>query len=816
MANIEKKSRAESVKEPFQKDLTFLEESLPSTDFMEYPLELFISFIEHAQMVRNTMPWCKNLSEDFYQEYVLMPRINDEDLVNIRPHFYSELLSRIENLTDGEAVIEVNRWCHEKATYQQADPRTESPRTMYLSGSGRCGEESVFLVTALRSIGIAARQIYTPLWNHCDDNHAWVEAWVDGHWRFLGACEPEPILDRGWFNAAASRAVLIHSRRFSPAPPNEHEQLAGTSGCVYYYNQTSRYANTRKVMFHVVGENLQPIPDATVILYLMNTACFYPITELLTDANGVVNLSLGEGTFLVSIKKGDFYTEFLCDEIGDINKTIQLGCFTKSSEWVSFPIHSAKASAVIPSLDDDLREKRSLIQNEGTLLREKRQEEFFLESQFGAPTGYEDILKYSGGNWKEIVDFISVDEDPIRKSLILSLAPKDYKDITTAILNDHLQARQFDGKYAEDIFVKYLLSPRIEWERITPWRGFFLSAISQENQLKWGSEPNRLWDELHQTISPLSSQHYSKLILSPEKCWKYQQADERSLRVLFVAILRTIGVPSRLRESDGIPEYFKNGCFIPAILNETGTLLISNFKSESPLVYDQNWSLSSFSKGLYSHQNFSTSPEKIDEIEKYTLPIGDYRVTLSTRLPNGNQECKLYDFSLKSFENIELSPLLPTFNLSEILANYPLPDYSACHFPDEKQVENPNLQYPCWNLLCWIEEGAEPTEHVLNELLENQETIQTLPLKIHFFVKEILSLEQVTLKKVLNSFPNISVYTENWLYNLDNMSRATYGNADTPPLLILCNENGEGVYSTSGYNVGTIPLISQIVELDDK
>ena len=37
------------------------------------------------------------------------------------------------------------------------------------------------------------RQGYTPRWAHTDDNHAWVEAWVNGKWYFLGACEPEPV-----------------------------------------------------------------------------------------------------------------------------------------------------------------------------------------------------------------------------------------------------------------------------------------------------------------------------------------------------------------------------------------------------------------------------------------------------------------------------------------------------------------------------------------------------------------------------------------------------------------------------------------------
>lgn len=82
------------------------------------------------------------------------------------------------------AILEVNHWCHEKAVYQPSDARTSSPLATVRTAYGRCGEESTFLVAALRSVGIPARQVYTPRWAHTDDNHAWVEAWADGNGTF--------------------------------------------------------------------------------------------------------------------------------------------------------------------------------------------------------------------------------------------------------------------------------------------------------------------------------------------------------------------------------------------------------------------------------------------------------------------------------------------------------------------------------------------------------------------------------------------------------------------------------------------------------
>lgn len=65
-----------------------------------------------------------------------------------------------------------------------------------------------------RTVGIPARQVYTPRWAHQDDNHAWVEVYVveKKEWAFLGACEPAPVLNSAWFNLSASRAMLIHSK----------------------------------------------------------------------------------------------------------------------------------------------------------------------------------------------------------------------------------------------------------------------------------------------------------------------------------------------------------------------------------------------------------------------------------------------------------------------------------------------------------------------------------------------------------------------------------------------------------------------------
>ena len=194
--------------------MTFLYAYMPLGDITDYSGEFFLENIDYTLKAKEEMPWGKLIPEREFRHFVLPIRVNNENLDDSRKVFYEELKDRVKNLSLHDAVLEVNHWCHEKVVYTPSDSRTSSPLASVKTAYGRCGEESTFTVAALRAVGIPARQVYTPRWAHTDDNHAWVEAWVDGKWYFFGACEPEPVLDYGWFNAPASRGMLMHTKVF--------------------------------------------------------------------------------------------------------------------------------------------------------------------------------------------------------------------------------------------------------------------------------------------------------------------------------------------------------------------------------------------------------------------------------------------------------------------------------------------------------------------------------------------------------------------------------------------------------------------------
>ncbi len=215
-------------------------------------------------------------------------------------------MPRIQGMSMEEAAIEVNYWCFEKATYQSTNQRTASPFTVIKNAFGRCGEESTFVVAALRSVGIPARQCYAPRWSHCDDNHAWVEVFTEEGWQFLGACEPEVNLNRGWFRLPASKAMLIHNRVLSNRC--EEEVITKQTSRMAEINVLAHYAETKEIKVKVMDEKSKPISKAMIRFEVVNYSEFYPIAQLETNEQGEVSLVTGLGDLMIFAYEGDRYT----------------------------------------------------------------------------------------------------------------------------------------------------------------------------------------------------------------------------------------------------------------------------------------------------------------------------------------------------------------------------------------------------------------------------------------------------------------------------------------------------------------------------
>ncbi|MDE7125436.1 MAG: transglutaminase-like domain-containing protein, partial [Muribaculaceae bacterium] len=281
----------------------FLYERMTVADRLDYPREFFVRNAKAAMRARAEMPWGASVPEREFLHFVLPVRVNNEHLDESRFVFYDELAPRIKHMSMKDAVLEVNHWLHEKATYRPSDSRTSPPLATVKTSFGRCGEESTFGVAAFRSVGIPARQVYTPRWAHTDDNHAWVEVWVDGKWYFLGACEPEPILNLAWFNAPAARGMLMTANALGGYDGPE-EQI-GQTPLATQINVTANYAPVDTARVYISDLHGNPAENAQVRFMLYNYGEFYPLSVKTTDRHGHARLTAGLGDLIIWATSSD-------------------------------------------------------------------------------------------------------------------------------------------------------------------------------------------------------------------------------------------------------------------------------------------------------------------------------------------------------------------------------------------------------------------------------------------------------------------------------------------------------------------------------
>ena len=151
------------------------------TDAVSIDMADLLRHVTAIYKAYTTIGYCKDIPHDIFFDFVLPYRVNDEDFAPCADIFYDELYPMVRDKSMSVAAKEVNYWCLSKATYRSSDDRTKNALATVNIGHGRCGEESVLCVSALRAVGIPARQVYSPYWLHCDDNHAWVEVFTGGN-----------------------------------------------------------------------------------------------------------------------------------------------------------------------------------------------------------------------------------------------------------------------------------------------------------------------------------------------------------------------------------------------------------------------------------------------------------------------------------------------------------------------------------------------------------------------------------------------------------------------------------------------------------
>ena len=548
--------------------LTFMYAYMPIGDITDYSGDFYLKNIRSSFQARNEMPWGDSIPEDIFHHFVLPVRINNENLDESRMVFFDELKDRVKGLSLYDAVLEVNHWCHEKVIYTPSDGRTSSPLASVKTAYGRCGEESTFTVAALRSVGIPARQVYTPRWAHTDDNHAWVEAWVNGKWYFLGACEPEPVLNLGWFHGPAYRGMLMHTKVFGKynGPEDVMERTDGYTEI----NVIDNYAPSAKAVITVTDANGKPVKDALVEFKIYNYAEFNSVARKKTDADGKCSLSAGKGDMLVwASKDGKFgYSKVSFGKDGEV--TIALNKKPGDVETIALDIIPPVDGSIPAEVTPEQKEANAKRLLEEDAIRNKYVATFYTEEKAEAlakelgidPMKTEDFMIGSRGNWMEIEKFLR--ETPAEKraqamALLDVVSAKDLRDTPASVFADHLNNTP---AVQSEWFNEYIMNPRVANEFLTPYKSFFAANIEPSLAKQAVENPQALVDWVKNNVSINDALNAQRIPIMPMGVWKSRIADKGSRNIFFVAVARSLGIPARIEPVARKIQYFKDNAWV--------------------------------------------------------------------------------------------------------------------------------------------------------------------------------------------------------------------------------------------------------------
>lgn len=801
--------------------LRFLYAYMPLADVTDYPPAFHRAYTETALRARREMPWGKLVPEREFRHFVLPLRVNNEHLDSFRTVYYEELKARVGSLSMEQAVLEVNHWCHEHVTYTPSDARTSSPMASMRTAYGRCGEESTFLVTALRTVGIPARQVYTPRWAHTDDNHAWVEAWVDGKWHFLGACEPEAVLDLGWFNAPAARGLLMHTKAFGRY--DGPEEVISTTPNYTEINVLSNYADAARGLVTVVDEAGNPVPDARVDFRIYNYAEFYPAVSKRTGPDGTTSLTAGKGDMLVwASKDGRFGYGKLSFGRQDALRIVLAndGNYTAESPIDIVPPVEKRADVAVP---EDLQaiNVRRLAEEDSirraytaTFPDATRRKALLAEAGIAQPEA-DGLLAASRGNYAAIAAFLK-DAPAASKQravdLLGAISAKDLRDTPADVLEDHLLNTP---EASTPLFTSYVLNPRVTTELLTPYKGYFRRALPATLAEAFRQDPANLVRWCADSLSLRNDQNRMNVPVSPEGVWQTRTADEPSREVFFVSVLRTLGVPARVDEVTGKLQYAADGrtwtdvSFSTVAAPQPQGYVTAAYQPTEMLdnpMYYSHFTLAHYQDGVYQTLGFPEGEEgswaKVLK-EPLALDAGGYLLTTGTRLASGGVLGQTTFFTVTPGDTTRLQ-LTMRDDPEEIKVIGNLNAETLFRQADKEETQSLlSVTGRGYYVVALLGEGQEPSNHALRDLAAVRADLEKWGRKL-----VLLFPDDEQLRKFhVDDFPPMPANVVWGVDQTGGIRREMEQNLKVPasnalPVFVIADTFNRVVFVSHGYTIG--------------
>lgn len=802
--------------------LKFLYAYMPLSDVLDYTPEFILENVDASLRALEEMPWGKNIPEQEFLYFTLPIRANNESLDSSRMVFFEELKERVKEMSIQEAILETNHWCHEKVSYRASDGRTSSPLSSMSQAIGRCGEESTFAVAALRSIGIPARQVYTPRWAHTDDNHAWVEAYADGEWHFLGACEPEPVLDLGWFNEPSSRGILMNTNVIGKY--NGPEEKLSQNNLSTTINVTSNYTDTDSLKIKVIDLDGLPVENCKVNFCVYNYAEFYPVATKLTDSKGKASLIAGHGDMIIWATDGVTFGFTTANSKNDSVSIVTLNKPENFEGEFDFTIVPSPPKPKIPYVSEEARrinDRRFAIEDS---IRNAYISTFATQDSatssarsLGVDTAkLTKILLDSRGNHKNILNYLESLSPELRNTainILLAVTEKDRRDIPIVVLEDNLANL---SEYPDSTILNdYILNPRIEREPLFPYKSFLKQQFSNQEIENFKKNPSSIVNWVNSNITLSNLWNPRDIRMSPIAVWKGKEATTTNRNIFFVALSRSMGVPAKIDPVTSITQYMDiDGTWHDALFSDETISPQESQKSQiildyspvgritDPLYYSQ-FSISRFIDGVPVQLEFAEEDRVHDINERQQeLEPGKYMITSGQRMADGSVlgHATIFNIQPDMVLNVPLTIPQDTTQIQVIGSLNAENIYQDSKSDSEKSIISTTGRG--YYIVGLVRPNQEPTKHALNDIILASSQLED-------WGGKILLLFQSEEDKNIFDFSEFKDLPSNVVFGIDKdqnvfneLSESLGIDSFSSPVFVIADTFNRVVFVSTGYTIG--------------
>lgn len=697
-----------SVKKDRLSAAAFLVANMPPSALASLTSEDLLSEFRLAYRAREEFPWGKKLPERIFLHFVLPNFVAQEPFERYREYLYPLLKKTLKGCrTAEEAALELNRWCGKRFTYRPTQARDQGVFESLKRGYGRCEEMMILYIAAARTVSLPARVAATPLWSTCDSNHAWVEVFCNGKWYYLGACEPADSLNTAWFTNTAKRAPLVLARVYGKYQDlQEGEEVYQEVERSSLINTTRWYSKTSKVRVRVT-DGRKPLKGAEVFFSVFNFGGIRPFAKIVTDSDGVGELTVGIGEFIVSTSVGKRYailrlkTEPNKEEMVELRvgeQDLKEGFF-----WLRYPeVHSngcgrlhppeRRFYSCAPSEINDrpncvygcfpsyLPQQESLHPDEFSIEKDPVLAERIKSLGKEKADALIKKLKEAAGNWRTLASAIKKTKREFEEmvELLLCLSPLEVIETDEQTLLEHLYValkvrEETAWKYNSEDFIKYLLSPHILYAPLRKWRKALKERLGDLRKDTIAETAKAVNEWVAKSIKPLKDRlSYCGWFKTPYEVMVSGYGSKGEIIGFTVGLLRALGVAARPHPAGWVE--FSNGKeWLPLYPLEPkrfasktatekakreyakkGRLIITILHKGAPACGFKSFSVQQIGdKGYFKHIWYPDNPPDKDGRVEIELPPDDYRLFAGVR--NRNGEPYIYHKKIKIESNKAVS-----------------------------------------------------------------------------------------------------------------------------------------------------------------